>query len=220
MLGQPADVFFTPEDRETGIAAEEMRSALATGRGADERWHIRKDGQRFWANGEMMALRDGTGTAIGFVKILRDRTQERVAAAALAASEATLRTVLDTIPVGILVAESPSGRIIGSNARSCQSLAMTSFHPNPASVRRDGSRSTQTGVVSSLTNGRSSRSPAMESIRPSWRSSISAATATRLDRHRRCADAGRGWPAGWRRRCRGRHRRTQESRGAARAARL
>jgi two-component sensor histidine kinase len=31
----------------------------------------------FWASGEMMALRADDDTAIGFIKILRDRTQER-----------------------------------------------------------------------------------------------------------------------------------------------
>ncbi|MFC6050616.1 PAS domain-containing protein, partial [Methylobacterium hispanicum] len=77
MCGKPADVFFTPEDREAGIAEQEMRAALEQGRGIDERWHLRKDGSRFWANGEMMALREEDGPAIGFVKILRDRTEQR-----------------------------------------------------------------------------------------------------------------------------------------------
>ncbi|MCJ2040919.1 PAS domain S-box protein [Methylobacterium sp. J-059] len=95
MVERPADVFFTPEDRANGIAEKEMRAALDHGRGVDERWHIRKDGTRFWANGEMMALRDEAGTAIGFLKILRDRTEQRDAAARLQESEGFLRSVLD-----------------------------------------------------------------------------------------------------------------------------
>ena len=96
MVRRPADVFFTPEDRAAGIAAKEMRTALEQGRGIDERWHIRKDGTRFWANGEMMALRDEAGEAIGFLKILRDRTEQRDAAARLQESESFLRSVLDS----------------------------------------------------------------------------------------------------------------------------
>ncbi|MCJ2084229.1 PAS domain S-box protein [Methylobacterium sp. J-090] len=96
MVRRPADVFFTPEDRADGIAAREMQAALDQGRGIDERWHLRKDGSRFWANGEMMALRDEAGTAIGFLKILRDRTEQRDAAAKLQSSEAFLRSVLDS----------------------------------------------------------------------------------------------------------------------------
>ena len=96
MVRRPADVFFTPEDRADGIATKEMQAALDHGRGIDERWHLRKDGTRFWANGEMMALRDEAGAAIGFLKILRDRTEQRDAAARLQASEAFLRGVLDS----------------------------------------------------------------------------------------------------------------------------
>ena len=96
MCERPADAFFTPEDRADGIAAKEMQAALDHGRGIDERWHVRKDGTRFWANGEMMALRDEAGAAIGFLKILRDRTEQRGAAAKLQSSEAFLRSVLDS----------------------------------------------------------------------------------------------------------------------------
>jgi PAS domain S-box-containing protein len=77
MVGWPATVFFTQEDRRQGIPQKEMTSALTRGRGSDERWHLRKDGTTFWASGEMMALRTDDQTVIGFIKILRDRTEER-----------------------------------------------------------------------------------------------------------------------------------------------
>ena len=41
VCGQPADVFFTPEDRHAGIPGMEMQAALDEGRGIDERWHVR-----------------------------------------------------------------------------------------------------------------------------------------------------------------------------------
>ena len=47
------------------------------GRGNDERWHVGKDGSRFWASGEMMALRDDHDIVQGFIKVLRDRTVQR-----------------------------------------------------------------------------------------------------------------------------------------------
>ncbi len=117
MLGQSAEAFFTPEDRVGGVVAEEMRCALELGLGTGERWHVRKDGTRFWGSGEMTALRDGGGKAVGFVKILRDRTEQRDAQARVAADEARLRTILDTVPVGVLFAEAPSWRIVGRNGR-------------------------------------------------------------------------------------------------------
>ncbi len=77
MIGKPATVFFTQEDRENGIPQKEMTAALNRGRGSDERWHLRADGTMFWASGEMMALRAPDDKTIGFIKILRDRTGER-----------------------------------------------------------------------------------------------------------------------------------------------
>lgn len=79
ICGQPASVFFTIEDRRRGIPQAEMRAALTKGFGSDERWHLKKDGLCFWASGEMMPLRDETGTVRGLIKILRDRTEHRQA---------------------------------------------------------------------------------------------------------------------------------------------
>ena len=91
MFGQTAERFFTPEDRACGRLKEEMRSALSDGRASDERWHLRKDGSRFWASGEMMPLRDDAGAHLGYVKILRDRTNAHRDREALKATEARLR---------------------------------------------------------------------------------------------------------------------------------
>lgn len=96
MLGEPADGFFTPEDVVAGRPAFEMGEALRTGRGNDERWHMRRDGTRFFASGEMMALRDEAGTITGFIKILRDRTEQRRAFQVLRDSRERIETALDT----------------------------------------------------------------------------------------------------------------------------
>jgi PAS domain S-box-containing protein len=88
MCGRSCEVFFTPEDRASNVPEIEMGAALTRGRGSDERWHLRKDGTRFWASGEMMPLTDEQGEPIGFLKILRDRTEFKNAQTALQASEA------------------------------------------------------------------------------------------------------------------------------------
>jgi len=85
MLGQSCERIFTPEDQANDSATVEMRCALEEGRSNDERWHVRKHGQRFWANGAMTPLRTEAGRTVGFVKVLRDRTEQHQAAAALAA---------------------------------------------------------------------------------------------------------------------------------------
>ncbi|QKK20445.1 sensor histidine kinase [Rhizobium indicum] len=77
IIGKPAAVIFTQEDLQGGILKREMTAALAEGHGNDERWHVRKDGSLFWASGQMMALTSDDGEVEGFVKILRDRTEQR-----------------------------------------------------------------------------------------------------------------------------------------------
>jgi len=100
ICGQPASVFFTLEDRQQGIPHAEMKASLEKGRGNDERWHQRKDGTRFWASGEMMPLKGQDGDVQGFIKILRDRTDQREAQQALQDSNSYVRLLLDSAAEG------------------------------------------------------------------------------------------------------------------------
>ena len=77
MIGQKCNRIFTPEDQASGEPERERDAAAKTGHAEDERWHIRRDGSRFWASGIMTALRDEAGNLRGFVKILRDVTERR-----------------------------------------------------------------------------------------------------------------------------------------------
>jgi PAS domain S-box-containing protein len=76
-VGLHGSVIFTPEDRERGADVEEMETAAREGRALDERWHVRRDGTRFWSSGLLMALRDGEGRLRGYAKMLRDATKPR-----------------------------------------------------------------------------------------------------------------------------------------------
>lgn len=76
VAGKSTDVIFTPEDRRAGVPQHEIRLAREQGRASDERWHVRKDGTRFYASGVMTPLRRG-GEITGFAKIARDMTVQR-----------------------------------------------------------------------------------------------------------------------------------------------
>jgi len=75
VIGKPNAIVFTPEDRARDVPAQEMREARLTGRASDERWHIRKDGTRFFASGVLTPLQEGTHS--GYVKVARDLTERR-----------------------------------------------------------------------------------------------------------------------------------------------
>lgn len=75
IVGKDASKVFTTEDRTRGIPEKELATAATLGRAEDERWHVRKDGSRFWASGVVTPVRDVTGTLIGFSKVMRDMTE-------------------------------------------------------------------------------------------------------------------------------------------------
>jgi PAS domain S-box-containing protein len=79
ILTKPGSIIFTPEDIDRGEDKRELEEAVKAGRAEDERWHIRKDGSRFWASGIVTPLRDETGDLRGFAKILRDFTKRKQA---------------------------------------------------------------------------------------------------------------------------------------------
>jgi two-component system CheB/CheR fusion protein len=93
-LGRSADIIFTHEDREAGAPEQEARRALADRRAVDQRWHIRKDGSRFWGSGTLMTMHDAQNRAVGFVKVFRDETEERHAKDALEKSRQELVSAL------------------------------------------------------------------------------------------------------------------------------
>ena len=94
-LGQHFAFIFTPEDRQQGMPEAELHAAREVGRAEDERWHLRKGGERFWALGIVSALHDTDGRLTGFSKILRDMTAGKRAEEAMRASEQRLRMALD-----------------------------------------------------------------------------------------------------------------------------
>jgi two-component system, chemotaxis family, CheB/CheR fusion protein len=74
-IGQPGSLIFVPEDRSAGVPEAELRRARESGRAEDERWHMRKDGTRFYCSGVVNQV-DHDGFR-GYVKIARDLTERQ-----------------------------------------------------------------------------------------------------------------------------------------------
>jgi len=90
IVGQHFSSFYTPEDRESGMPARALGTALREGRYEAEGWRMRKDGTRFWAHVIIDAIHDDEGELIGFAKVTRDLTEKKAAADALAEANAAL----------------------------------------------------------------------------------------------------------------------------------
>jgi two-component system CheB/CheR fusion protein len=74
-IGQPSAIIFTEEDRAAGVPAHEMAKARKEGRAPDERWHLRKDGERRYLSGIVSAI--GQPHVEAFVKIAQDLTARK-----------------------------------------------------------------------------------------------------------------------------------------------
>ena len=73
-IGMDSRLLFIPEDRERREPEGEMAISVREGCARDERWHVRKDGARFFAVGVQTPLRDENGRHVGYAKIARDLT--------------------------------------------------------------------------------------------------------------------------------------------------
>lgn len=71
VIGRRFDMLFTAPDRAASVPPKELKLAMSTGRAEDTRWHPRKDGELYWANGVTLRL-DAPEPVL--IKIFRDET--------------------------------------------------------------------------------------------------------------------------------------------------
>ena len=79
IVGQPFQVFYLPEDRQSGLPEKLIGEAVSTGRATHEGWRLRKDKTRFWGSIALTALHDEDDEIIGFSKVTRDLTEKKLA---------------------------------------------------------------------------------------------------------------------------------------------
>ena len=79
VMGRNGKIFFTPEDISTGEPEKELANAITNGRAIDERYHVCKDGTRFWGSGLVFPLYDEEQHHRGFTKIMRNLSERKQA---------------------------------------------------------------------------------------------------------------------------------------------
>jgi PAS domain S-box-containing protein len=118
-VGNHFAILFTPEDRQSGVPERELENARTRGSIGDFRWQMRKDGSRFWASGFVETLRDEAGNLIGYVKVVHDATEKKLADEALRKSEADFRAIFEIAGTGIAQADLQTGRLLCVNQKLC-----------------------------------------------------------------------------------------------------
>ncbi len=100
VMGRDYALFFTPEDRESGVPKIELEEARNSGAADDTRWLVRRNGERYWAEGTLTAIHDNGGALTGFAKVTRDSTERRRMEQALKEQQARLRVALKAARTG------------------------------------------------------------------------------------------------------------------------
>lgn len=116
VLGKPMDILFPEEERRKGRPQWELETARSGEPALDKNWLEGKAGKRFWADGQLIQLREGT-----FAKIVQDKTSQKQAAEEreallhqVAEKQAFLENVLELMPAGVRLLDA-SGRILLCN---------------------------------------------------------------------------------------------------------
>lgn len=97
MLNASVGIIYDPVDSASGRLQNEMRLASNEGRAQYEGWYLRRGEVRFWASSEMTPLLDERDNHRGYVKIIRDRTIQKITDELLKSTTDRFRTLLENL---------------------------------------------------------------------------------------------------------------------------
>ncbi len=78
IIGKHISIFYTPGEISQKEPQENLKEALASGSFEKEGWRVRKNGSVFWANIVFTPLYDEAGMLLGFAKVTRDMTGQKM----------------------------------------------------------------------------------------------------------------------------------------------
>jgi PAS domain S-box-containing protein len=116
IIGQHFSVFYTEEDRRTGLPERVLETAAREGRFETEGWRVRKGGVRFWTHVVIDPVLNEEGLPIGYAKVTRDISEKRDADQALFESEQRFRLLVQGVHDYAIYMLDPQGNITNWNA--------------------------------------------------------------------------------------------------------
>jgi PAS domain S-box-containing protein len=111
IVGQNLKVLFLPEDNARAVPQQELTKALETGRAEEDRWLVRKDGEKRFISGICRAIRDDFGNVHGLIKVTRDITERREGEERLRSEKEFTDAIVQSLP-GIFYVFDQRGKFI------------------------------------------------------------------------------------------------------------
>jgi len=94
IIGRHFSIFYSDEDKSSGLPGTILAEALETGRWEGDCAHLRKDGSRYWANVIVKPVQTDEHGVAGFAKVTRDITERRQAQEALRSAQVELESMV------------------------------------------------------------------------------------------------------------------------------
>ncbi|MEO6404530.1 MAG: PAS domain S-box protein [Ferruginibacter sp.] len=79
IIGKSFTAFYTDEDRKNNLPMQLLDMAKKEGKALHEGWRVKKEGKLFWGSISLTALHDNENKLIGFSKVTRDLTLQKIA---------------------------------------------------------------------------------------------------------------------------------------------
>jgi PAS domain S-box-containing protein len=111
VIGQNVRMLFVPEDNAKGVPQQEVTKALETGRAEEDRWLMRKNGERRFITGVCRAIRDDFGNVHGLIKVTRDITERREGEERLRSEKEFTDAIVQSLP-GVFYVFGQNGKFI------------------------------------------------------------------------------------------------------------
>ncbi len=150
MLGKSISKIYTLEDRAKHIDEFELEVARREGSSEDDRWHVRKDGSQIWVTGTLGAARTPDGELLGYVKIMRDRTDLRTRLELLESELASARERAESMRLFIDTLGHELRNPLGALSMALKVQDLDGSAANSAEVKRIVLR--QLGLIERLTD--------------------------------------------------------------------
>jgi diguanylate cyclase (GGDEF)-like protein/PAS domain S-box-containing protein len=101
IVGRDFAIFYSEEDRARGLPRKALETARTRGKFEAEGWRYRKDGTSFWAHVVIDPIYDEAGTLVGYAKITKDKTKQKVDSDRIAIVTRNLDIALESMLQGI-----------------------------------------------------------------------------------------------------------------------